>query len=121
MRKSDQLICIGLVVLVSGLAILAGLLLNQTNFTFFVFPFFFFGNVDLPILILINAVFIGIFLIFLRMLARDGLWNEMNLPYEKTPVFLRVKGICDYCGEPIPEKASFCPSCGSTANTKQFQ
>ncbi|MFQ5832313.1 MAG: zinc ribbon domain-containing protein [Candidatus Thorarchaeota archaeon] len=115
MRRGEQLVIAGFITVFIGLVILAFSSVSPGEGFFFVFPFFFFAGSNAAIgLLLVGAIFVLIFY-FIRTLqvstTTEAQWNTR----QDRPSYVRLTKVCDFCGEPVPEGASFCPSCGSPA------
>lgn len=102
------LLVVGFVMLGFG----ALLVTNSISGGIFVFPFFFFGDPALvPIMVIFSLVIIVVFF----------WWANSNYPedarfskYQEPRVgVLKIGSMCQVCGNPLPENASFCSSCGS--------
>ena len=99
-------ITIGFILVGLGLA-----LLNQgSGGTFFIFPFFFTGDL---------APYLMIATLFVMMMCFwwvNKNWEE-DARFEKSfgqeQTFLRVGASCRFCGNPLPENAVYCPYCGN--------
>ncbi|MGY5865243.1 MAG: zinc ribbon domain-containing protein [Candidatus Thorarchaeota archaeon] len=106
------LLVVGIVMLGLG----ALLVTNSGSGGVFVFPFFFFfGDPALaPIMVIFSLVIIVIFF----------WWANSNYPedqrfskYQEPRVgVLKIGSMCQVCGNPLPENASFCSSCGSSVD-----
>ena len=81
--------------------------------SFFIFPFFFFSTSD-PVSMLIVLAFVFIMIVFM-IRSTSIFFGQTDLRYENgtQQEYLRVGSKCDYCLHPLPEKADFCPSCGT--------
>ena len=105
--RNLYLITIGFIILGLGIA-----LLNRGGSgTFFIFPFFFVG--DLAPVLVIPMLFV-VMMFFWRI---NKNWMEdarFSEDQEQRPAYLRVGSSCQFCGNPLPENASFCSSCGNT-------
>ncbi|MFW9787639.1 MAG: zinc ribbon domain-containing protein [Candidatus Thorarchaeota archaeon] len=99
------IITIGFIILGLGVA-----LLNRGDGTFFfVFPFFFVGDLA-PILAVIS-----LFVMMMCFWWVNKRWIEdaRFAQPQGRPTYLRVSSICQFCGNPIPENAAFCSACGN--------
>ncbi|MHA2078052.1 MAG: zinc ribbon domain-containing protein [Candidatus Thorarchaeota archaeon] len=103
------LLVVGFIMLGLG----ALLVTNSGSGGIFVFPFFFFGDLALaPIMVIFSLVIIVVFF----------WWANSNYPedarfskYEEPRMgVLKIGSMCQVCGNPLPENASFCSSCGSS-------
>ncbi|MFW9805253.1 MAG: zinc ribbon domain-containing protein [Candidatus Thorarchaeota archaeon] len=104
-------ITLGFILVGLGLAILN----RGSNITFFVFPFFFSGDLA-P-----YAMILTLFIIMMFFWWVNKNWEEdvrYSQSYRKNPEYLRVGTSCKYCGNPLPVNATYCPSCGSTVGEK---
>ncbi len=79
----------------------------------FVFPFFFFGNVDAFLGLAVIVVFLTAFLISIRASCVNSAFEREQLGTYETQRYVRLTGVCAFCEEAVPENATFCPSCGS--------
>lgn len=101
------IITIGFIILGIGVALLN---LGEGS-TFFVFPFFFSGNLA-PVL-MISTLFIMMMCFWWvnKNWAEDARFGQPHVPRS---VYLRVEGSCRFCGNPLPEDALYCASCGNS-------
>ncbi|MHA2600651.1 MAG: zinc-ribbon domain-containing protein [Candidatus Thorarchaeota archaeon SMTZ1-83] len=113
MRKPEILIIIGFVVLVIGFFILAFGTVGPGEGFVFVFPFFFFGNVDALVGLALFVVFLVVFLLSIRTSSFGSMPPHQQVGTYETERYVRLTDICAFCEEAIPENATFCPSCGS--------
>ena len=101
------LITIGFIILGLGVALLN---LGE-SVTFFIFPFFFAGEL---------APFIMISTLFIMMMVcwwANKNWEDdarFGQSLEPRQSYLRVDASCQFCGNPLPENAAFCSSCGNS-------
>ena len=103
------LITIGFIILGLGIALLN---LGE-SVTFFVFPFFFAG--DLAPVLMISTLFIMLMICW----GVNKKWVDdarFDQPHEPRQAYLRVAASCQFCGNPLPENAAFCSSCGNSVN-----
>ena len=79
----------------------------------FVFPFFFVGDATLaPIMIIFSLVIVVAFFCWANsQFISDARFSKYQEP--KMGV-LRIGSMCQVCGNPLPENASFCTACGSS-------
>ena len=100
------IIAIGFIILGLGIA-----LLNPGESTsFFIFPFFFAG--DLAPFLMLATLFVMMMCFW--QVNRSWREDERFLPSQEAgPVFLRVGSKCQFCASPIPENAGYCPMCGN--------
>jgi len=108
MKNRDlYVITIGFIILGLGIA-----LLNPgESFTFFVFPFFFVG--DLAPVFMISTLFILMMVFWCanKNWVDDTRFSELR---DTRPVYLRVESSCQFCENPLPENAVYCPACGNS-------
>lgn len=106
-NRELYLITAGFIILGLGVA-----LLNLgDSVTFFIFPFFFAGNLS-PILMISTLFIMMMFFWWVNKNWVDD--SRFALSHEPRPVFLRVDASCQFCGNPLPEYAAFCSSCGNS-------
>lgn len=100
-------ITIGFIILGLGIALLN---LGEGG-TFFIFPFFFAGNLA-PVL-MISTLFIMMMCFWWvnKNWAEDERFVQ---PHKPKSVYLRVGASCQFCGSPLPEDAAYCSSCGNS-------
>jgi len=100
-------ITIGFILVGLGLA-----LLNQgSGATFFIFPFFFTGELA-PYMMIAT-----LFVIMMCFWWANKNWQEdarFDQPFEQRQTYLRVGATCRFCGNPLPENAVYCSVCGNT-------
>jgi len=99
---------LGFVMLGMGAAVLA--IFGEGGF--FVFPFFFFGDLGLVPFIVIFSLVIMMFFFWWanNQYPEDARFVKYQGPREG---FLKIGSPCQFCGSPMPENAAFCSSCGS--------
>ncbi len=100
------MIALGFIVLGLGISLLN---LGEGSF-FFIFPFFFAGNLA-PYFMLSS-----LFIVLMCFWWANRNWKEdarFISPLDEKPVYLRVRTSCTFCGNPLPERALFCYSCGN--------
>ncbi|MFX1483428.1 MAG: zinc ribbon domain-containing protein [Promethearchaeota archaeon] len=103
-----MLVFLGFIVLGMGMAVLA----SSGQGTFFIFPFFFFGESGLiTSLGLIGLLFLMVFFFWANSRYPEDV--RFSKYHEPSRSYLRVGSQCKICGSPVPENAEFCPSCGS--------
>ncbi len=113
MRRGEQLVIAGFITIFIGLAILAFSSVSPGDGFFFVFPFFFFSGSNAAIgLLIVGAMFVVILYLMRTLQASTMTEARRNAPQDR-PKYVKLTKVCDFCGEPVPEGASFCPSCGS--------
>ena len=102
------LLIVGFVMLGLG----ALLITDATSGGVFVFPFFFVGDAMLaPILIIFSlAIMLAFFCWANSQYTEDARFSKYQEPRLGV---LRIGSICQVCGNPLPENASFCSACGS--------
>jgi hypothetical protein len=101
------LITIGFIILGLGVALLD----RGGGGTFFIFPFFFTG--DLAPFLMISTLFI--IMMFFWWVNKNWMEDSRFVQsQESRPVYLRVGASCQFCGNPLPENATFCSSCGNS-------
>jgi hypothetical protein len=105
------LLVVGFVMLSLG----ALLVTNSGSGGVFVFPFFFFGDPSLaPIIMIFSLVIIAIFFWWANnQYPEDARFSKYQEPRMGV---LKIGSMCQVCGNPLPENASFCPSCGSSVD-----
>jgi hypothetical protein len=101
------LVTIGFIILGIGIALLN---LGEGG-TFFIFPFFFAG--ELAPVLMISTLFIMMMCFWWvnKSWVDDARFHQT---YESRPVYLRVGASCQFCGSPLPENATYCSSCGNS-------
>jgi hypothetical protein len=99
-------ITIGFIILGLGITLLN---LGEGS-TFFIFPFFFAGN--LAPVFLISCLFIMMMCFWWvnKNWVEDARFNQSH---EQRPAYLRVGASCQFCRNPLPENATYCSSCGN--------
>ena len=111
------LVLIGFAAIAAGFLLLALSDANLGGGFIFIFPFFFFGNMS-P-LWTIGLAFLFLFLMTLLLTVvtsrRMADW-ETSVPPAAERLYVPMVGRCSMCGAPLPEKASFCPRCGSSVD-----
>jgi hypothetical protein len=113
LRRPEQLVISGFVVLVVGFFILALSTAGSGEGFVFVFPFFFFGSVDALVGLALVVVFLTVFLVSARTSCRGSLAEHEQVGTYETQRYVRLTDVCTFCEEAVPENATFCPSCGS--------
>ncbi|MFW9799695.1 MAG: hypothetical protein ACFFD9_04620 [Candidatus Thorarchaeota archaeon] len=118
MRRGEQVIIAGFIAVFIGMVIIAFSSATPGEGFFFVFPFFFFSGSNAAIgLLLVGVMFVLIFY-FMRTLQMSTLRETQWNAGQDRHMYVRLTKACDFCGEPVPERASFCPSCGSPAENE---
>ncbi|MFW9812014.1 MAG: zinc ribbon domain-containing protein [Candidatus Thorarchaeota archaeon] len=85
----------------------------------FVFPFFFVGDALLaPIIIIISLVTMLAFFYW----ANSQFTGDARFSKYQDPSLgvLKIESMCQVCGSPLPENASFCSACGSSVDRDSF-
>jgi len=106
-NKDLFIVTIGFIILGLGIALLN---LGESS-TFFIFPFFFAGNLA-PILVIPVLFIMMMFFWWVNKNYADH--ARLTQSHELRPVYLRTFSTCQFCGNPLPEKAVFCSYCGNT-------
>ena len=106
MNRDLYIITIGFIILGLGVALLS---LGEDT-TFFIFPFFFAGN--LAPLLMLSFLFITMMCFWWvnKNWTDDARFKQSRDP---KPVYLRVSTSCQLCGSPLPQDAAYCFSCGN--------
>ncbi|MFX0045608.1 MAG: hypothetical protein ACFE8Z_07145, partial [Candidatus Hermodarchaeota archaeon] len=102
MRRPEQLILIGFVVIVVGFLILGLGTVGSGEGFVFVFPFFFFGSVDAFVGLAVLVVFLAVFLISIRASCRSPLTDYDQVRTYETQRYVRLTDICAFCEEAVP-------------------
>lgn len=111
-NRELYLITIGFIILGLGVALLS----NGEGISFFIFPFFFTGPLA-PVLMLTTLfVIMMCFWWVNRNWAEDARYAHLT---ESQSVYLRADTLCRFCGNPLPENAVYCYSCGNAVE-EQF-
>lgn len=100
------MIALGFIILGLGISLLN---LGEGSF-FFIFPFLFAGNLA-PYFMLST-----LFIVLMCFWWANRNWVEdarFISPMDQKPAYLRVRTSCPFCGNPLPERALFCYSCGN--------
>lgn len=115
MKWSSNLYLIGLFFIISGMLLIFVTSYNFENGFFFFFPFFFFGGsgVSISMYFLLGLVF---FISFLVMCVFPALINRSVSEGQAGIGYMAVGSYCNYCRNPIPVNATYCPICGSPVN-----
>ncbi|MHA2082668.1 MAG: zinc ribbon domain-containing protein [Candidatus Thorarchaeota archaeon] len=112
MKRPETLIFVGFIIVALGIIFFTISNADSGTTFFFVFPFFIFGDSG-PIAIaavLIVVVTISVFFLFpICKSSRDPLLYEGH-PYSSG--YFQMASKCSNCNSPVPDNASFCPSCG---------
>jgi hypothetical protein len=91
------------------------IMLAFSNFNFeggfvFVFPFFFFGNVDSLGIVTIIAILLFMTVFFILIVYN---WFSFKQPVSHDmKTYVKYDAFCPICGEALPRNARYCPSCG---------
>ncbi len=106
MRRTESVILLGFMLVIIGFLILVTTM-NPSGFFFFVFPFFFFGNV---------TSFSPIFLVILVVFSAICLYQLISFR-SYTGTFRSNYGAdqsrrCTQCRAPLPNNYNYCPICG---------
>ena len=104
-----MLLIVGFVMLGIGAALLS----NSGEGVFFVFPFFFSGDTSflVPSLVIISLAIIMFFFWWSNsQYPEDARFTKYQQPRKGV---LKIGSMCQFCGNPLPENAAFCSSCGS--------
>jgi uncharacterized membrane protein len=112
LKRPELVIILGFIFVTLGITILSLSGSNYEEGFVFVFPFFFFGNVDSMVMLPIIGLMFLITISFILMFS-----NWMNLNRHATisneiPTYVRYDSMCAFCGEQMPKTAKFCPACG---------
>ncbi|TXT57487.1 MAG: hypothetical protein BAJATHORv1_10189 [Candidatus Thorarchaeota archaeon] len=116
MKASENLIQLGIILLFMGFGILLLTSPTEGQTFFFVFPFFFFGELT-GIGFVISLAIIGIMIWYFVAGFPKSISRQGRLENER--IYLEVEGICDYCGSAIPTGASFCQVCGRSIRNER--
>jgi hypothetical protein len=104
-------ITLGFIILGIGMALLS---LGEDT-TFFIFPFFFAGDLA-PIFMIVT-----LFIIMIFCWKINSSWNSdarfTNFQGQKQH-YIRIGSLCHVCGTPLPENAAFCSSCGASVRNE---
>ena len=106
-NRNMYLITIGFIILGLGIALLN---LGE-SVTFFIFPFFFTGNLAPVITISTLFVMMMVFWWINKNGVDDARFAQSDEP---GPAYLRVDASCQFCRNPLPENAALCSSCGNS-------
>ena len=110
MKWSPSLYFLGTFLVVFGLVLL--LISNggtESGF-FFIFPFFFFGNVQSFSVVLLIGSAMVVFLVMIYIMS--NLVTRADSDIHQHSEFMTVASYCKYCQSPIPVDATYCPNCG---------
>lgn len=105
-NRELYIITIGFIILGIGVALLN---LGEDS-TFFIFPFFFAGNLAPVLMISTLFVMMMCFWWVNKNWAEDARFNQSH---DQRHAYLRVGASCQFCGNPLPENATYCSSCGN--------
>lgn len=108
-NKGELLVCIGFTLIMGGIVLLTLNTLDTADGFFFVFPFFFVGNME-PFGFLFLAVSIFVIIVFIYQAAR---LFRIGGPYVSAQIHYNE---CTQCNTQIPSDWEFCPKCGSRVN-----
>ncbi|MFW9982915.1 MAG: zinc-ribbon domain-containing protein [Candidatus Thorarchaeota archaeon] len=106
--REISILALGVIMLGIGVAILA--IFGDSGF--FVFPFFFVGASGvIPFFVIFSLTIMVLFFWWANsQYTEDARFVKYTHPREE---FLKIGGLCQNCGSPIPQKAAFCSVCGS--------
>jgi len=112
LKRPELVIVLGFILISLGVMVLV---VSGSSFEggfVFVFPFFFFGNIDS--LSIVSIVGFAFFIVVLFILMFDN-WFNFKHPdaiSEGMKTYIRYDTICTFCGEAMPKTARYCPTCG---------
>ncbi|MHA2206640.1 MAG: hypothetical protein ACXABC_12340 [Candidatus Thorarchaeota archaeon] len=116
MKKSETLIFVGFIIVALGVLFLA--ISNADSWTsfFFVFPFFIIGDsgpITVAAMIILLVAISAFFLFpFCKSIGEPLLYEG----YPENSGYFHIASKCANCNSPVPNNASFCPSCGISQN-----
>ncbi|MHA3963724.1 MAG: hypothetical protein AM325_009305 [Candidatus Thorarchaeota archaeon SMTZ1-45] len=110
--REVYLITVGFIILGLGVALLN---IGEES-TFFIFPFFFTGPLAPVMMISTLFVIMMCFWWVNKNWVEDARYAQID---NSRLVYLRVNAVCRFCGNPLPENAVYCYSCGNSVE-EQF-
>jgi hypothetical protein len=105
-NRDLYVITIGFIILGLGVTLLN---LGEGS-TFFIFPFFFTGNLAPVLMLSVLFIMMMCFWWVNKNWTEDARFIESS---GQRAVYLRVSASCQMCGSPLPQDAAYCSSCGT--------
>ncbi|MGY5875331.1 MAG: hypothetical protein RTU30_06275 [Candidatus Thorarchaeota archaeon] len=112
MRRSQQLITFGVILVIVGLLLLVLGNVEGEGFVF-VFPFFFStGSSAFPLFLVLGVFILMLILLWVLQIGTCLKYGEENgvLALEEQPSSFKI---CSVCGDRVLNKANFCSNCGN--------
>lgn len=107
MKWSQNFLPIGIMFIILGVALLVISSGGLESSVFFIFPFFFFSASDPVSIFFILGFIIFIFVIMMR---------STSVFFGQSDAKLSGGPMCEFCSQPLPVNASFCPRCGNSVD-----
>jgi len=116
-KWSQNLFTIGFLFIFLGLLLVIMTSVNLDGGFVFFFPFFFFGSSGSSVMYILIGISFIIF--FVMMCILPSIINQRYSQQQSEVRYVAIGSTCEYCGNPIPTNAIYCPVCGNAVRSNQ--